>query len=121
MGDGIGDGGDGWDDRRFADAASAKGAADGGHFDDLRMDGRCLNGVRHGIVHPGAGQQLTVGIVAHLFVERPADALHSAALHLTFDRQRVDGAADVLHNRQIEQVDIAGFFIDLDFGDLGAE
>src|SRR4029077_5312412 len=49
-----------------------------------------------------------------LLVERPADPLHGATLHLAFDVARMDRLAGVLGYRGPQNLDLAGLGIDLD-------
>ena len=55
-----------------------------------------------------------------MFGQRLADALGDAALHLADGQQRVDQGAVVIDGGVAVQRDLAGFGIDLDFGDVAA-
>src|SRR6202011_4300422 len=60
-------------------------------------------------------------VVDVLLVQRPADALGHAALHLALDIARVDGAADVLHRGVADDAHDAEFGIHFDIADVGAK
>ena len=62
------------------------------------------------------------GLVVHVFlVQRPADALHGAALYLAFDKAGVNGGADILKRRVAQNLDLARVRIDLYIHDVHGE
>src|SRR3546814_2156993 len=63
-------------------------------------------GTRHAVIGEAAGQQLAVGVVDDMLVERLAHALHHAAMDLALDNGRVDYPAHVIGD------DIAHHFCD---------
>ena len=71
--------------RHLADAAQAVGMLRIGHLDDLGVDHRHVGRDRHAIVEEARILHPAVLAVEILLVERPADALHGAALELAFD------------------------------------
>jgi hypothetical protein len=68
------------------------------------------------VVHQGAGQKLSTGlIVSHFFVEGLPDALGQPTLHLGIHEVRVQDAPTVINGHIGEDVHLAGFGIDLDY------
>ena len=59
-------------------------------------------------------------VVVQVFEQRSADAVHHAAMHLTFDQHRVEHAAAVMHNHITQDAHTAGGDIDFDFGQMRA-
>ena len=54
-------------------------------------------------------------------VERPADALHGATLHLALDIAGVDGGAGILHGRVADDRGLPGLLVDLHIGTVHGE
>ena len=77
--------------------------------DDIRH----LGGQRQQIVDQAAVHQLPLLAVETFLIERAADTLHDAAAYLFVHQHRVDDGAAVLHAPVLEQLDEAGFHIDL--------
>ena len=84
------------------------------HLDDHRVDHREIRRHRHAVVEEARVLDHAVLVEDVLLVERPADPLDRATLHLTLDIARVNGLAGVLNRRVAEHRDLAGFRIDLD-------
>ena len=94
--DRVADGGQRRDDGRLAAAPDAVGVVRIGHLDNLRVDHRQVG--RHGyavVEKPGIVQHAVV-VVDVLLVQRPADPLDRASLHLTLDVVGVDRGAGIL-------------------------
>ena len=64
---------------------------------------------------------MAVVIVDSLLVERLAEALHDAAVHLAIDQQRIDDDAAIVHGDVALDLDLAGIAIDFRHDDVGAE
>ena len=62
---------------------------------------------------------LIVGVI--LFVERPADALHRAALYLTFHVGGMDGLAGVLNRSVANDFHLAGVLVNFHVNDVNAD
>ncbi len=77
-------------------------------------------GARHGVVHVAAGDELAVLIVDGVLEQRLADALGDTAMHLAFDDHRIDEDAEVVDGGPTIDPRLAGFRVDLDFGDVHA-
>ena len=75
---------------------------------------------RHQVVGHRADQQLALGRVGAVLVERAADALHDAAAHLLVDQQRIDDAPAILDAPMLQQRDDAGVDVDLEPAGLHA-
>ena len=58
------------------------------------FDVRNHAGLGHAVVHQLAGDQLAVLVVDRLLVERLAEALRHAAVHLAIDDHRIDDVAE---------------------------
>ena len=96
------------DDRHLADAAHAVGMRRIGHLDQDGLDHRQVGGDRHAVVEEARILELALGVVDVLLVQRPADALHGAALELALDVGRMDRRADVLRRGVAADGDAAG-------------
>ena len=84
-------------DRRLADAAHAVGVrADSATSTITVSMHRQVRGHRHAVVEEARVLHHALGIPDVLLVQRPADALRRAALHLALDVARVHGLAGVL-------------------------
>src|SRR5665811_967424 len=95
--DGVGDGGHHRHQRHFADTLHALRMLRVRHLDHHGVDHRQVRTNRHAIVEEAGIIDLAVFGVDVFLVQRPADPLRDAALHLALDITRMDGAADVLH------------------------
>ena len=91
------------------------------HLDDDRVDHRQIERGGHAVIEQAGVQHGAVRAHVILLVERPADALHAAALHLPLDVAGMDGLAGVLHRGEAQDRDLAGFGIHLDVGDTAGE
>src|SRR5262249_35206232 len=76
---------------------------------------------RHAVIEEARILQPSLVVVDVLLVERPADALGHAALHLALDIARMDRSPHVLHRGVAQYFDVAGLLIDLDVADVRAE
>src|SRR5262249_32748351 len=89
---------------------------------DLDHDGLDIREVRRDrnpVVEETGVLQTAIRPVDVLLVQRPADALHDAALHLALDVLRVDGAARILRANVTQDLHLPGFGVDLDVAELG--
>ena len=59
-------------------------------------------------------------VVDAVLEQRLPDALHDAAVDLSFDDHRIDHRADIVHRDVAQQLHHAGIRIDLDLGDVRA-
>ena len=120
--DRVGDGGaHGWgrrDDRHLADAADAVGVSGVRDLDDDRIDHRQVERRGHAVVEQAGVLEVAGVVVVVLLVQRHADALGDAALHLAFDVGRVDRGTGVLDGGVAEDIDLARVGIDLDIDDV---
>ena len=73
------------------------------------------------VVHQLAGDQLAVLVVDGLLVERLAQALHDAAVHLAIHEHRVDDVADIVHRHVAFDVHLPGVAIHFRHHDVRAE
>ena len=64
---------------------------------------------------------MTVVAVDVLLVERPADALHHAALDLAFGVTGMDGHPHVLDGRVVQDLHLTGFHVHLHIDDVGGK
>src|ERR1700722_2057333 len=112
--DRVGDGRDRRHDRHFADAAYAQGMTGVGFLDDDGFDHRQVEAGRHAVVEESGVTQRALVVVKIFFVERPAETLRGAALHLAFDVARMNRLARILRDGASEDLYFAGVGIDLD-------
>src|SRR5450631_1141701 len=91
------------------------------HFDHHGIEHRQVRTHGHAIVEEAGVIDPAVFGVDVLFVERPANALRDAALHLALDIAGVDGAADILHGGVADYAHDAEFGIDFDVADMRAK
>ena len=82
---------------------------------------RQLGGGRDAVVGEVRRQRVAVVVVAHLLVQRLADAGGDAAVLLALDEERVEHRAAVVDRDVAQQADLARVEVDLDDGDVGAE
>src|SRR5439155_409284 len=75
---------------RFADALDAQRIARRGRDGAAERVVGNVRGARHRVVHEFTGQKLAVLVVDGLFEEHLSDRMRDAALHLSFDEERVD-------------------------------
>ena len=73
-----------------------------------------LGRVGHQEVHERGVEQLAVLVVGHPLVERAADALRDAAVHLALDDHRVDQRPAVVHDAVAQDPDLGGLRVGLD-------
>ena len=92
-----------------------------GHLDQDGLDHRQVRGDRHAVVEEARVLELALGVVDVLLVQRPADALHGAALELALDIGRMDRRADILRRGVAADGDDAGVGIDLEVDAVHAE
>ena len=81
---------------------------------------RNLRRARHHVVAERGGERLADLVVGDFLVERGADALRDAALHLAVDDHRIDHGAAVFRDRVVENFDDAGVGLDGDDHGMGA-
>src|SRR6266851_1985541 len=82
---GVGDGSKRRDDGGFANAADTVRVLGIAHLDEDGVDHGHVRGDGHAVVEEARVLELAVGPVDILLVQRPADALHRAALELPLD------------------------------------
>ena len=82
---------------------------------------RQLGGGGQRVVDERAGDELALLVVVHALVERLADGVHDAAVHLTVDQHRVDRVAAVVDGDVAEQLDLPGLWIEVDDRRVRAE
>ena len=109
------------DDRHLAHAARAERMARVRHLDQDRLDHGQVGRHWAAVVEEARVIHLAVLVVDVLLVQRPADALHGAALDLPLHVARVDGAADILHRGVAHDGDLAGLTVHLHIADMRAE
>src|SRR5262249_345622 len=85
------------------------------------IDHRHVGRDRDSVVEEPRVLEPAIGAVDILFVERPTDALHGAALHLTFYIARMHRLARVLHDRIAQDLHRTCLGIDLDVAAVGTE
>src|SRR5262245_7500206 len=73
---------------------------------------------RHSIIAEARIPHLVLGIEKIFFIERPANSLYRAALHLSFDIARMHSLACVLHSGVPEDGRLTRVGVDLDIGDM---
>src|SRR5436309_1490142 len=81
---------------RLAAALGAENIRLGRHRMEGVSEERRILGARQGVVHVGAGQELTRFVVNHVFAQGLADALDDAAMRLAVDQERVDHGAEIV-------------------------
>jgi len=86
------------DDRHFADASDPVRVAWVSHLHDDGIDHRQVQAGWHSVVQEGGVLHPAIGVVEVFFIQSPADSLHHATLHLSFDIAGVDGFAGVLRS-----------------------
>src|SRR5262245_30889599 len=91
------------------------------HLYDDGFDHRQIGGHRHAIVEEARIIELAVAGEDALLVERPADALHDAALDLPLHIAGMDGPPGILNRRVAYHLHLAGLPIDLDIADVRGE
>ena len=106
--DGVRDRGRRADGATFAHAAEAAERGRRQRLDVRHVHRRNLAGRRHQIVDQARGVELALRVVDDLLVERGADALRDAAMHLPVDDQRIDHAAAVLGDDEALHADLIG-------------
>ena len=77
-------------------------------------NGGNFRSARHHVVCKRGRERLPLLVVGNLFIERRADALRDAALHLPVDDHRVDHGAAVLGHHVVEQLGHAALGVDRD-------
>ena len=84
------------------------------------LDIRPLRGHRHQVIRHRRIEELAVLVIAQLLVERRADALHHAAMHLAGEQDRVHRDAKIVDDGVADDRRGAGLRIDLNLADMGA-
>src|SRR6266849_10688927 len=112
MGDRIGNCGQWRHNRNLADATNAEWMARCRHFNNASLDQREVEAGRHSVIKQAAVTQNALVVVKVLLVQRPADPMGSATLHLTFDVARMNRFANVLRHRGAQNFNLARVGID---------
>ena len=109
--------------RDGAGLAHALGAevwvVDGVTVVDVSNDGRSA-ALGDEVVGEAGGEQVAVLVVLRALVQRLADALGEATVHLPLDDHRVDLVADVVDAHVRAHLHLAGLGVDLHGGEVGA-
>src|SRR5581483_3417689 len=119
--DSVSDSGRRRHDAHLADASNAVGVAGVRHFNDNGVDHRDVQRSWHAVVQEAGVDHVALGVVPVLLVERPADALDQAALHLAGHVVRVDRLACVLDGRGPDNLNLAGLRVDFDVDDVSGD
>ena len=101
---------------RAPTGVSGSGISSAAHF---MFIGSIENRGRLVVVEPLGQRQAVVLVVNPLLADRVADAQHGAAQDLAAQRARMDHRADVGHGEVIQDLVLAGFEVDFDFGEAG--
>src|SRR5215467_4094518 len=112
------DRGRGADCRPFAHASDAERIQIGRDFGTGRLERRHVRRVWHCVVAVAANQWLAAAVVDDCLHEGLADALRRTAMDLTFDEQRVNDSAAVVHHDVTQQCNVSGLDIDIDHGNV---
>src|SRR5262245_28960234 len=96
---GVHDRWSGADRGTFPDAPDAEGVQFGWNFGMPRLKRRQVYSVGHRIFAEAANQRFAAATVNHRLHESLTDALRRAAVHLSFDEQRVYGPPTVVPHR----------------------
>src|SRR5262249_35806963 len=91
------------------------------YFNDDGVDQRDIEASWHSIVEEAGIAHLVLRIEKILFIERPANSLDRASLHLSLHIARMHGLARVLDGGVSEDGRLARFEVDLHVGDMDAE
>ena len=105
-------------DRHFADAAHAVGMTRVRHFHQDRVDHRQVQARRHSVIEEAGIGHFALAVIDVLLIERPADALHAAALHLPFDIAGVNRLADILDRGVTQDRNFTGLRVHLNIDDV---
>ena len=92
-----------------------------GNFHHHGLDHRHIQTGRHPVVEEAGVQHRPVAVVAVLLVQRPADALHRAALDLPLDIAGMHRGADIHKGGAADNVHLAGFGVHFDVDDVAGD
>src|SRR5215468_11057636 len=120
MGHGIGDRGEGRNDRRFTDAPDPIRMIGIRHFHDHRIEHRQVQTDGHTIIQETAIEHMALGVEDIFFIEGPADALRGTALDLSLDITGMDRLASILYRRVAQNGNFAGLRVYLHIDNVGA-
>ena len=118
VGDRVGDGGGDRHDRRLGDTLRAEWALRVGVLEEDDLDLRDVGRDRQAIRLERPLAVAAIGPDREAFVERVADALRDATLHLADDPDRVDGATHLLRHDVAHDRDDPGHRVDVDLGEM---
>ncbi len=90
-----------------------------GHFHDYRVHHGQVQAGGHPVVQEAGVHHLAAVVEEVLFVERPADPLDRAALHLTFHIAGMDGFASILHRGVAQYIHLARLRVYFHVNDVG--
>jgi len=108
-------------ERHLADPAHALRMLRVRHLDHDRVEHRQVRADGHAIIEEARIIHLAILVVDVFLVERPADTLGNAALHLALHIGGVDRAADILERRVAHDPHDTEFDIHLDIADVRGE
>src|SRR4051794_26208796 len=107
-------------DTPFASASHPQWMGRRGHFADGRIKAWQIARSRHRIVRERSTDELAVFGITEMLDKRLAVALNDAAMGLSMQNHRVDGATDVIDCRVADHVHFARYRIDFDFAHVRA-
>src|SRR5436190_3396907 len=80
------------------------------HMDQVGSDH--LSGADDRVIEKAGASEIAIRLIYGGLVERIAESVCVAAVHLAFDEPRVDGLAGVVNDHVAHDVDMAGFRVD---------
>src|SRR5689334_11802977 len=89
-----------------------------GDLNDNRVDHGYIEAGGHPVIEQSCIEQASIIAVDVGFVQRPADPLDDTTLNLPRNKIGLDGLARVLKGGITQNIDLAGFGIDLDIHDV---
>ena len=105
----------------LARPAHAVGVSGVGHLHDDRVNHRQVQRGGHPVVQEAGVQHPALAVDVVFLVQRPADALHHAALYLAFDIAGMDGPSGVLQSGVAQDGHLAGVRVNLHVHDVQSE
>ncbi len=91
-----------------------------GNVAEADIESRQIIGTRQRVIHQRAGDKLALRVKGRMFMKRLADPLRDPAMHLTFQHQRVDHRAEIIHHRIAQDIDLAGTRVHFKLDHMGA-
>src|SRR5271156_2801806 len=88
-------------------------------LDEDGFDHRQVEAGRHPVVEETEVTQRALVVVKIFFVQRPAESLRGAALHLSLDVARMNRLAGILRDGASQDLHLAGVGIDFDVNQRG--